>query len=193
MDIKFRQQKQHALKKLSTAKGRGEVDLDMLPLIDCINSLENYYTTSSCAGRINLFVDVGNKKDSYWLGKWHRKITFEDVSEALKNIPAKGVIWFKQEPTIIHINCKTIEDAVKLVDLSRNTGYKKVCILSWKDNRIIVEVNGTERIDAPIAVNGEMIAGGDYIKKLIEIANTKFDYGMRRLIRYHKALKKLEK
>lgn len=193
MDNKFKQQKGYAQKTLSEAREKGEVDTDMLPLIDYINSLEDYYTTSTCTGRINLFYDPGGKKDSGWLGKWHRKVSFEEIKEAMEKIPATGTIWFMEEPTIMHINCRRIEDASKLVDLSRNAGYKKVGILSYKDDRIIVEVNGTERIDAPIAINGEIIVGDEYIKKLIEIANTKFEKGMKRLERYKDALKELEK
>jgi len=61
MNNKFQQQKEDALKSLSEAKGLGEVDCDMLPLIDCVNSLADYYTTSTCTGRTSLFYDPAGK------------------------------------------------------------------------------------------------------------------------------------
>ena len=190
---KFKQQKENALKGLKEAREKGDVDADMLPLIDYVNSLPDYYTTSTCTGRITLFHDPGSKKDSGWVGKWHRTVEFGEVMKALKTLPQHGTIWFLQEPTIIHINCRTLDDASRLVDLSRNAGYKKASILSFKDERIIVEINGTERINAPLAIDGQQIADNEYIRQLIEIANKKFTKGMTRLEKYLVALKELEK
>jgi tRNA wybutosine-synthesizing protein 3 len=193
MDNKFKSQKENALKGLGEARDKGEVDSDMLPLIDYINSLEDYYTTSSCTGRTSVFYDPGSKKDSDWVGKWHREVSSGEVSEALKNSPASGIIWFMHEPTIIHITCRTLEDASKLVDISRNSGFKKVGILSFKDERIIVEVCGTERIDAPVAIDGRKIISDEYLKELTQLANAKFGKGMLRLGRLMKALNELGK
>jgi tRNA wybutosine-synthesizing protein 3 len=193
MDNKFKTQKDNALKTLGEARSKGEVDTDMLPLIDIINSLEDYYTTSSCTGRTSVFYDPGSKKDSDWVGKWHRKVMPEEVSEALERIPGNGIIWFMHEPTIIHISCRTLENASRLVDLARNSGYKKVGILSFKDDRIIVEVCGTERIDAPMAIEGRKIISDEYLNELTELANNKFSKGMLRLERLMKALNELGK
>jgi tRNA wybutosine-synthesizing protein 3 len=193
MDNKFKTQKDYALKTLGEARAKGEVDTDMLSLIDYINSLQDYYTTSSCAGRTSVFFDPGSKKDSDWVGKWHRKVMPEEVSEALKRAPGNGIIWFMHEPTIIHITCRTIENASSLVDLARNSGYKKVGILSFKDDRIIVEVCGTERIDAPMAIEGRKIISDKYLNELTQLANDKFGKGMLRLNRLMKALNELEK
>ncbi len=192
MNNKFQQQKEDALKGLSNARKLGEVDSDMLPLIECVNLLPDYYTTSTCTGRTSLFHDPGGKKDSGWVGKWHREVSCIEVCEALKNMPATGIIWFMHEPTIMHIVCRDLSAAGKLVELARNHGYKKVGILSYKDDRILVEVCGTERIDAPVAECGRMLVAGDYIGYLTELADKKFKKGMQRLDRFEKALRLLE-
>jgi len=43
---------------------KGSVDKKIIPLIDKINSKDEYYTTSSCSGRIMLMADGKTKKDA---------------------------------------------------------------------------------------------------------------------------------
>ena len=192
MNNKFQQQKEDALKGLSNAKSKGEVDADMLPLIGCVNSLPDYYTTSTCTGRTSLFHDPGGKKDSGWVGKWHREVSADEVVKALQEIPGTGIVWFMHEPTIMHIVCRDLAAAGKLVELARNHGYKKVGILSYKVDRVLVEVCGTERIDAPVAESGKILVADEYIGYLAELADKKFKKGMQRLNRFEKAMNLLK-
>ncbi|RLF92142.1 hypothetical protein DRN82_00495, partial [Thermococci archaeon] len=50
----FERAKKEALMSLEIALRRGEVDEDIIPLLEKINSMENYFTTSSCSGRISV-------------------------------------------------------------------------------------------------------------------------------------------
>jgi len=45
------------MRKLERAKKNEEVDPEILSLLDFINSLPDFYTTSSCSGRICLLHD----------------------------------------------------------------------------------------------------------------------------------------
>ncbi len=188
MGNKFQQQKGDALKGLAEAREKGEADEGMLPLLDRINSLPDYYTTSSCTGRITLFHDPGGKKGSCWSGKWHREVSVDEIREAVKHLPKTGSVWFMHEPTIIHVVARTLDGASKLVDLARNNGYKKVGILSYKDERILVEICGTERIDAPVADQGRVLVDDQYICYLTDLANRKFKKGRDRLKRFEQGL-----
>jgi tRNA wybutosine-synthesizing protein 3 len=192
MNNKFQQQKVDALAGLSEALRTGDVDTGMLPLIGYVNSLEGYYTTSTCTGRTSLFYDPGGKKDSGWIGKWHSEVSFDWVKEALDKTPPAGRIWFMHEPTIMHIVCRDLPGAGRLVELARNHGYKKVGILSYKEDRVLVEICGTERIDAPMAEEGKVLVPDDYLSYLTGLANEKFRKGMERLKRFECALKALE-
>ncbi len=91
------------------------------------------------------------------------------------------------EPTIMHIVCRDLSAAGKLVELARNHGYKKVGILSYKEDRVLVEVCGTERIDAPVAESGKILVADEYIGYLVGLADKKFKKGMQRLKRFEKA------
>jgi tRNA wybutosine-synthesizing protein 3 len=192
MNNKFQQQKDDALKGLSDARSAGDVDNDMLPLIDYVNSLADYYTTSTCTGRTSLFYDPGGKLDSGWVGKWHSEVSSDAVIKALFEMPKTGRIWFMHEPTIMHIVCRDLARAGALVELARNNGYKKVGILSYKENRVLVEVCGTERIDVPVAEQGKILVPEPYIEYVTALANEKFIKGMQRLKKFEGALRVLE-
>jgi tRNA wybutosine-synthesizing protein 3 len=192
MNNKFQQQKEFALRSLEDAKNTGDVDSEMVPLIDYVNSLSDYYTTSTCTGRTSLFYDPGGKLDSGWVGKWHNEVSPEEVGKALSKIPSSGRIWFMHEPTIMHIICRDLSRAGSLVELARNNGYKKTGILSYKEERVLVEVCGTERIDAPVAEEGRILVENRYIEYLTVLANEKFRKGMQRLKNFEKALHALE-
>lgn len=192
MNNKFQQQKEKALRGLDDAKKTGDVDAGMFPLIDYVNSLPDYYTTSTCTGRTTLFYDPGGKLDSGWVGKWHGVVSSGDVNKALSGIPKKGRIWLMHEPTIMHIVCRDLARAGMLVELARNNGYKKAGILSYKEDRVLVEVCGTERIDVPVAEEGRILVPGPYIDYVTALANEKFVKGMQRLKKFEAALEALK-
>ncbi len=188
MKSAFNEQKVIALENFQNAMKKEEVDEIVLPIIKYLNSLSDYYTTSSCAGRISLFHDVGTKKGSDWLGKWHHVVGFKDIKSSLKKIPKRGMVWLIYEPSIFHIVSRNLDSAVSIVNLARNSGFKKVGILSCKPERYLVEICSTERIDAPLAENGELLVNENYIKYLVKIANKKFQNGHKRLKRLEKAI-----
>lgn len=175
------------MKRLESAKEKGGVDLDIIPLLDYINSLSDYYTTSSCAGRISLFHDVGSKKDSDWIGKWHRGVSFEEMMRAFEKRPSTGLVWFKYEPAILHIVAKDLEGASKLVNTARNSGFKKVGVIALKEDRYAVEVSSTERIEVPVAGDGRALVDEGYLRYLVGFANEQFRAGMNRFKRLEAA------
>ncbi|MBW2966012.1 hypothetical protein KY342_02835, partial [Candidatus Woesearchaeota archaeon] len=51
--MQFENQKKTFLKKIDKSK-KGGIDKEIIPLVNKINNSRNYYTTSSCSGRIVL-------------------------------------------------------------------------------------------------------------------------------------------
>jgi len=76
LESDFLGNKKNALQKLKIARSENKVDIDILPVIDILNSSNEYYTTSSCFGRIVLLElpVIGDKKNAKFIGKWHRTI-----------------------------------------------------------------------------------------------------------------------
>ena len=171
---------------------KGTVDEDAIPIIDEINSKKNYYTTSSCSGRISLFYEAstGKKKDAGWTFVEHRLVTKKEILEALKEIPEE-TLWFKMETPIFHVACRTQEDAEKLLELCMKLGFKRSGITSI-GKRTMVEIIFNDKIEDPVAMNEKLFVDEQFIGFLVEKANDKFIKNNSLLKSFEKELKKLE-
>ncbi|GAB6100960.1 hypothetical protein JCM16138_01830 [Thermococcus atlanticus] len=168
----FDEQKARAMEGLRRALAENKVDGDIIPLLEEINSLDNYFTTSSCSGRISVMEmpHFGDKVNSVWLGKWHREVTVGEVLEAIGR-HSKGQLWFLVRSPILHVSAKTMEDAVKLLNLAIGLGFKYSNIKSVSHKKLLVEIRSTERMDVPLGSDGELWVDEEYIKKIVNLAN----------------------
>jgi len=149
----FSQFKTQTLTKMQNAIKKNEVDEKVRPILDILNDIDSYVTTSSCAGRIILMQlpEIGDKKNAIFLGKWHLSINFSELKVALEKYD-DGQLWLITQSPIFHIATETINDADDLVKLGISSGFKHSGFKTGK-KRIIVEICSTERMDVPIAVN----------------------------------------
>ena len=168
----FDEQKARAMEGLRKALAENKVDGDIVSLLEKINSLENYFTTSSCSGRISVMEmpHFGDKVNSVWLGKWHREVTLEEVIEAIER-HREGQLWFLVRSPILHVGARTMEDAVKLLNLAIGLGFKYSNIKSVSHRKLLVEIRSTERMDVPLGSDGELWVNEEYIKKIVNLAN----------------------
>ncbi len=163
----FPNQKKLYLQKQDKSK-KGEIDEKVLPLLQLINAHDDYYTTSSCSGRVYLWQGSGKKNEVEWLRVSHEPIT-EDFLE-LSITDKKGLIWLRLEPFILHVACKDIKAANHLAELARKI-YKKSCILTVS-NKIIVEIRGSELVEMPLYDEGKELFSGEK-GWLVELLNEK--------------------
>lgn len=159
----FDNNKKTFLSKQDKSK-KGGIDKAILPLVEKINQHNDYYTTSSCSGRIVLLKESesGRKDEAEWLFVSHDKIKVSELK-----IEEKEKVWFKFEPAILHINCRNIEAAQFLLDKARPL-FKITGIMNT--SKLTVEIRGTDRIDAPV-----LEATDEYISILVNEANTKLE------------------
>jgi len=194
---KFSVQKQKAILKFESALSKNEVDKDIIPFLEKFNKKENYYTTSSCAGRIILLHDLGSKKFSYFVGRWHRKVKYEEILEHIhrfceKEESSKGILWFKQEPLILHIVSKDLEGAEKILKIAITYGLKHSGIISLSKQRYVVEINGNERMSVPIVHKKLLIENlPEYLFSIVEIANENFEKNEKRRNRFLEEILKI--
>ena len=168
----FLKEKSDFLKKKDKSK-KGHVDEGVKEILQFINSKKDYYTTSSCSGRIVLLEKMSNKKnEARWIFTKHGKVTVNEILNSLKNTKPKNEIWFKQEPLILHARCRNLDAAKKFLSASRKV-FKRAGLISLKEKKIIIEVIGSERIDAIIAKKN-FFAGEEYIKEFVKCANSNF-------------------
>jgi len=175
----FDKRKKDCLTKIDKSNKKS-IDKDIKPLIELINSLDNYYTTSSCSGRILLIEKKTDKKqDARFAFAEHKKADFKAIKKSLKKLP-KNDVWLKQESIIIHICCRTLESAKKLLKIVRDIGIKRAGIINIH-KRIIIEIIGTEAMEAIIARKGKMLVDDTYLKILVKEANKKLERNKKKI------------
>ena len=187
----FLEHKKNALKKLNKAKNENLVDKDIIPILDIINDLDDYYTSSSCYGRIVLLEipEIGDKKNAVFLGKWHRKITSDEILKAA-NKANKGLLWILAQSPIIHLGAKTNNAADKILKTAISCGFKNSGLKSI-DRNIIVEILSTERLDSPVGKDGILFFEGEYLELLVEISNDIINKSISKLKKLKMGLGKL--
>ncbi len=85
----FQQRKKDVLSRMDKSS-KGEWDEKIAGLCDKINSLENYYTTSSCAGRAVLIVEKDKKEHGLFVKVYHDLISLEGLKKDLDEAVSKN-------------------------------------------------------------------------------------------------------
>jgi tRNA wybutosine-synthesizing protein 3 len=184
----FAMQKKQVLEKLyrPDKSKKGSVDAPLVSLIDLINQHPDFYTTSSCSGRISLFTDNNSriKSDASWLFVTHEQANVKDILLTLNQPLPESIVWLRAEGLILHVCARDMEMAKKLVQFAQSHGFKKSTLLGLS-KRFIVEILATQRIDAPVSDKGVLLVDESYIRFLTKLANKK-------LARTHEQIKELE-
>jgi tRNA wybutosine-synthesizing protein 3 len=216
MEDIFLQRKSDVLSKLDKSS-KGGWDKHILELCEEINKSENYYTTSSCSGRIVLILDCDEKKQGLFVKVYHDEVEFEGLKSVLASLCSelmathqtssrcsagnllkgkssincssksratlergKNGIRFKMESCILHVACKTLEDAQKLFDKAKLAGWKRSGIIA-SGNRFMLELNSTEKLEFPIIRDGKVLVGDDFLKIVVKEANEKLEKGWKKI------------
>ncbi len=166
---------------------RGEVDSDIVDLLSLINSFDEYVTLSSCSGRIVVLdlPEIGDKRSSTFLGKWHREVDSREVVQAA--LKCKTYAWLIQYPPIIHVACKTLHHAGELIKVANNAGFRRSGVISLKS--CVVEISSLERVELPLAFSGRLIASEEYINTVVRFANAKLRRGKEKLEKLKEAVR----
>lgn len=186
----FLESKEKALQLLEKAQSENKVDHEIIPILRMINDSQEYYTSSSCSGRIVLLEipRIGDKKNARFLGKWHRTIAFDEILSAAKKAKT-GLLWLLAQPPIIHIAADNNKVADKMIKIANASGFKNSGVKSI-GKKIIIEVCSTERLDAPIGREGTLFCNGEYLQLLVDIANEVIEKSAVKLHRFEQKLRK---
>jgi len=117
---------------------------------------------------------------------FHKKADFKELKSSLKTIP-KQELWFRQEPLILHICCKTINDAKKLLNIAR-TIFKRAGIITL-NKKIIIEIIGTEFIHTIMARNKRLLVNDSYLKELVNEANKKLKTNKNKINKFNRLIR----
>jgi tRNA wybutosine-synthesizing protein 3 len=164
----------------------GEWDKKITKLCNKINSIDNFYTSSSCSGRIILMTDNNKKEHGLFLKNYHDKVSFNRLRKDLNEIIKKNkLIKFKLEPCIIHIVSKSLDDAKFILEKANKSGWKNHFIISLVKNPVI-ELNMNERMEFPIIFEKNILVNDKFLRIVLKKSNKKLE-------KCWKGIEKLEK
>lgn len=156
---------------------KGSVDDEIKRIIETINAHPDYYTTSSCSGRI-LLIEVeskaSRKKDACWQYVTHQHANPELLKKSLNVIPAPRTVWFVQEPLILHLCARTPDAAQAIIDRAIACGLKRSGMFRTK-RRIMIEIMGCDRIESPVVADGKLLIDDACLAVLVRLANEQMD------------------
>lgn len=185
--ITFQRRKEDCLKK-DDKSSIGFWDKPIQKLCEKINKLKDYYTLSSCSGRIVLIKNLDKKQPGMFFFRSHNKVKFDELKKSLNDASEKKEdLIFKQETVILHVCCNTLESADNLLEKARIAGWKNSGIMSTR-GRIVLELRSTEYLALPIMEKGNLLVDDNFIKILIKESNKRLEKTWDKINRLEKSM-----
>uniref|UniRef100_A0A8C0CWA2 tRNA wybutosine-synthesizing protein 3 homolog n=1 Tax=Balaenoptera musculus TaxID=9771 RepID=A0A8C0CWA2_BALMU len=153
----FRKWKAQCLSKADLSR-KGSVDEDVVELVQLLNGREQFFTTSSCAGRI-ILLDPGingsevQKQNCCWLLVTHKPCVKDDVHS-----------------------------------VAIDSGFRNSGITVGKRGKTMLAVRSTHGLEVPLTHKGKLMVTEEYINFLIKIANQKMEENKKRIERFYNCL-----
>ena len=218
MDM-FAKEKKDFLSKKDKSK-KGSIDKDIISLVNEINSNDDYYTTSSCAGRIVLLEMKSRKKNECnWVFTKHDKVKLDEINKALDGYSIneksnhsknKNEKFNKMKSNIKIINPKNIKsyeiwlkqqplilhvacrnmDAAKRFLDISRRLFKKAGIIGLTERKVTVEIIGSEHLET-IVKDGNFAVAEEYLEELIKYANRNFMENKKKISQFLKLIREL--
>ncbi|XP_019812817.2 tRNA wybutosine-synthesizing protein 3 homolog [Bos indicus] len=190
LSAEFKRWKAQCLSKADLSR-KGSVDEDVLEIVQLLNGQEQFFTTSSCAGRIILLDGSVNgsevqKQNCCWLLVTHKACVKDDVIVALQK--AKGDAILKFEPLVLHVQCRQLQDAQILHSVAIDSGFRNSGITVGKRGKTMLAVRSTHGLEVPLSHQGKLMVTEEYINFLLKIANQKMEENKKRIERFYHCL-----
>jgi len=173
------------------AKTEKKADEKMKSLVDFLFSKPEFFTTSTCSGRMLLIQldEQETKKEKAFLAKWHSLPSFEQVWKAVLK-PSSENLWFKQEPFVIVLGTTSLENAKKIMSICRNNGVKKCGIMACEEGKFLVEIMGSQYMSFLVKEKNKILVEKEFFKKQFETACKKLQASWKMLEKLEKSLRK---
>jgi len=150
--------KERALAKLAAARAAGEVDSAIEPVLTAFNAHPDLYTTSSCAGRLQLIAlpDIGRKDAVAVRVRWHAPPSPDTVAQALAELalPTGHLVLLQAQSPILHVACRSEALATHVRTRAHAAGWKYSSLFahrrSRQGGRWMVEILSSNRLDCPL-------------------------------------------
>ena len=170
------------------ASPKGGLDAPILDCVAFLNSLRDFVTTSSCAGRVSLYLQP-ETKGVEWLLVEHGPITVADLVETVRRLPeGDELVVLKCEAFILHLLCRDLQAASLLLGLARDCGYRESGIVAAKQITLAVRTTAFG-LEMPVAVGNRLLLDEEGVAIAVREANRRILANFERTDRFLLALK----
>ncbi|CAH6723362.1 tRNA wybutosine-synthesizing protein 3 [[Candida] jaroonii] len=207
----FDQKKQLILKEIgddtSVTKDlspKGSIDEPCIPIINLINAHPNMVTTSSCSGRVSVFIEgikdrekIGSKgNQGHWIyvnhhpdiENWYKTIDYKINTQSTPTNELTRYILYKFEPLILHVKCRDLDSANELYKVAMSCGFRE----SGIGTNNIVAIRISIKLDIPIGYYDEEVVFNvdeTYLDFVTKLAKDRFTENFRKLDQLYDAIK----
>jgi tRNA G37 N-methylase Trm5/tRNA(Phe) wybutosine-synthesizing methylase Tyw3 len=156
-------------------------------------ALRDFYTTSSCAGRIILVqtcaADPSRKYEVDWLAVTHDCAAppsthceaFWQALTTQRALTAGFEVVFKMEAPIVTVCARDIHCAAAIAHVCRIAGVKRSAVTSLQD-KIIVSIADTRKIEMLVALDGKLLVDRAYFDVTVTHALARLVAARQRLL-----------
>lgn len=193
------------------ASPKGTIDSLCIPLIKAINKHPDLVTTSTCLGRVSVFLEgvktksqIGAKgNDGKWLfvthhpeelHNWHKSIDFVYQDPMLDNLHGNTrYILFKFEPVILHVKCRDFASACLLYSTAMACGFRE----SGIGSNNIVGIRISIKLDIPIGclddTSNKLVAfvSESYLQLITRLSMDRFDENFKKMAALQRAIESM--
>jgi tRNA wybutosine-synthesizing protein 3 len=174
---------------------KGSIDAPIVQLVDFINDLPDFVTTSSCSGRISVYRDENCTKGVVWILVVHGVITVEQLREAVQGqdcaTAGNFFIALKCEGFIVHIRCRDLDSGRKLHQIAMGCGFRESGLSVGQKMRVQLAIRTTAYgLELPIAVGKKMILDTSALEIIVAEANRRLRCNFARTDRLLLAMKR---
>lgn len=187
----FERRKEQILASLDHSP-KGSLDAPILELLSWLNAQQSLVTTSSCSGRIAVFLgssDPSSSKGGEWLLSCHEAITdagsaWQSVTDGVRSRCSQGMLaTFLLEPFLLHAESADTETAQLVLQCAREAGLRESG-LSLGRRRVMVQLRSLAlRLEVPLALHGDLLVDRRYFDVLVAMANERLAENARRVAR----------
>jgi len=146
----------------------GRVDEDIIDILLMFNNLEEYYTTSSCSGRITIHKGkvYEDKRKHVILLKMHEPPKENELTDCLIEVLREhGFVWLKVSGFIIHVITDCLENAIAFAKLVRCCGIKDICIRPIGNNEWLIVLKSPHNLSTPLSID---VLDSQYVNILVK-------------------------
>jgi tRNA wybutosine-synthesizing protein 3 len=190
-EARFSMTKERHTKSLAEAIQNKKIDPLMIDISNFIAQTKNYFTTSTCSGRITL-MDVNerdDKRENAFFRKWHSPVAFEDVWNGVQDNRNSENLWFRQDAFVFVIGTNKIENTKPIIQACQEAGVKRFGIHHSEPGKVLMEIFGSQRMSVPVKEKQEILVSEKYVQKIVETANKKWKQNNEKLNKLNEKLK----